>query len=97
MIWSEHAMAVINNIHQCTIGTCPLSQATVKYIPNLGGNAFFCALFAILLVINLGQLWRYRTWSFSILMIIGFALEILGYVGRIGMHHNPFQPNPFLM
>jgi len=87
----------VNNILYCTLATCPLSYATVHYVPSLAGNALFLAIFAFLLVIHALQLWKYRTWSFSGSMIGGLILEIIGYLGRVQMHFNPFLSNPFLL
>jgi hypothetical protein len=90
-------MPRVNNNLGCTIGTCPLTDATILYIPSLGGNAFYLAAFALIFFIQAFQLWRYRTWSFSCSMMVGLVLEVVGYVGRVQMHFNPFLPNPFLM
>lgn len=38
-----------------------------------------------------------RTWGFLGGMFGGLVLEIIGYVGRIQMHSNPFTDSPFLM
>src|ERR1700736_714077 len=51
---------------QCTIDTCPLgtfNQAHFDYIPTLPGNALFAGIFAIILLIQLVLVVRYRTWS----------------------------------
>jgi hypothetical protein len=90
-------MPQINNNLRCTVATCPLSDATIDYLPSLGGNAFYLAVFALIFFIQVFQLWRYRTWSFSCSMMSGLVLEIVGYVGRVQMHFDPFGPNPFLM
>lgn len=81
----------------CTLSTCSLLQAHFQYIPSLAGNAFFIALFALLLLLQIGLSIRYRTWGFLVGMIGGLVLEVLGYVGRVQMHFNPFIKNPFLM
>jgi hypothetical protein len=90
-------MPQLNNADQCTLETCPLSYATVHYDPTLIGNALFLAIFGLLLFVQALQLHRYRTWSFSCAMMSGLVLEIVGYLGRVQMHFNPFDPNPFLM
>ena len=81
----------------CTLATCPLSDAFLDYDPSLGGNAFYIAVFATVLVSQIVQLIRYRTWSYSLCVMFGLVLEIIGYVGRVQMHFNPFLSNPFLM
>jgi hypothetical protein len=81
----------------CTIATCDLSLAHLTYLPSLGGNALYAALFGIFMV---GQAYlgiRHRTWGFMIATISGLLLEIIGYIGRIMMHNNPFNKNSFLL
>jgi hypothetical protein len=90
-------MSRINNSLGYTITTCPLSYATIDYLPSLGGNAFYLAVFDLIFFIQGFQLWRDRTWSFSCSMMSGLVLEVVGYVGRVQMHFDPFGPNPFLM
>ncbi|KAK9490407.1 RTA1 like protein-domain-containing protein [Lipomyces doorenjongii] len=81
----------------CTLQTCTLAQAHFTYLPNLGGNAFYAAWFGLLAVVQILLLVRYRIWGYSVAMLGGLILEILGYVGRIQMHFNPFTKNPFAM
>jgi hypothetical protein len=85
------------NVDTCTLSTCPIEYGFVHYDPSLGGNAFFLAVFALILLIQVGQCIKYRTWSFSGSMFGGLVLEIVGYLGRVQMHFNPFLSNPFLM
>ncbi|KAL1964109.1 hypothetical protein VTN77DRAFT_7527 [Rasamsonia byssochlamydoides] len=74
---------------------CPVSKTTLGYYPNLGANVFFCVGFAIcaLWTLTVG-VWK-RTWSFGITVAAGFALEAIGYIGRIIMHHNPWSSTGF--
>lgn len=81
----------------CTLATCCLNQATVNYIPTLAGNITYTAIFGLLLAAQLGLCLRYRTWTFTIGMVFGLTCEILGYAGRIWMHYNIFNMNPFLV
>ncbi|KAJ5216412.1 RTA1-domain-containing protein [Penicillium cinerascens] len=80
----------------CTLDICPLTEAYVYYVPSLPGNAFYLALFAILLVAQLGLGIRYRTWGYLAGLVGGLVLEIIGYAGRLQMHYNPFRFNPYL-
>ncbi|KAF7714258.1 Uncharacterized protein PECH_008930 [Penicillium ucsense] len=80
----------------CTLGTCPLSEAHVNYVPSLPGNAFFLALFAVLLAAQVVLVIRYRTWGYFAGLFGGLVLEVIGYAGRLQMHSNPFRFNPFL-
>ncbi|CAF9943749.1 MAG: hypothetical protein ALECFALPRED_001191 [Alectoria fallacina] len=81
----------------CTVQTCPLSWAQVQYDPSLAGNAFYLAMFSLVLVVQLFFGIRYRTWSFLGAIFGGEVLEMIGYIARVQMHYNPFLSNPFLM
>ncbi|KAE8454596.1 hypothetical protein EG329_000219 [Mollisiaceae sp. DMI_Dod_QoI] len=87
----------MNNDGGCTLETCPLAMATVHYDPSLWGNTFYLTYFAAILLIQAVQAWQYKTWSFSIAVVSGLVLEVVGYGARIQMHYNPFDANPFLI
>jgi hypothetical protein len=71
--------------------TCPVSATIYGYYPNLGGNSFFTAVFAVLLIAQLViGVWK-RTWSFTAWVSIACFLELLGYIGRLLMHANPWS------
>lgn len=86
-----------NSTDYCTLATCPLSEANIHYLPTVPGNAIYLSLFAIILVGQIVQGIRFRTWSFLGGMFGGLVLEILGYVARILIHNEPFNFNWFLM
>lgn len=90
-------MPQMNNDAGCTLDTCPLSMAAVHYDPSLFGNTFYLTIFGAILVIQAIQAYKYKTWSYSFSIMSGLVLEVVGYVGRIQMHFNPFDANPFLM
>lgn len=75
----------------CTLETCPIESSFYNYRPSLGANATFLALFAFSLACFVLQaaLSR-RLIGFSIALISGCIIEVLGYVGRIMSYHNPF-------
>ena len=81
----------------CTLFLCPLNYAFLNYVLNLGGNAFYVAIFSLLLLSHsvLGS--RYKTWSFTFGMCTGLVLKVVGYIRRILMHSNPFSDNNFLV
>ncbi|KAI9833950.1 MAG: hypothetical protein M1819_003459 [Sarea resinae] len=81
----------------CTLKNCTLEYANIHYIPSLGGNLAFLIIFAIILILQIGLGIFYRTWGFLGGMFGGLLLEVLGYVGRVQMHHNPFTQEPFLL
>jgi RTA1 like protein len=81
----------------CTLGTCPIQWAFVEYIPSLAGNATYLSIFVALWIAQLYLGIRYRTWGFLTGMVVGVLLEILGYLGRILLHSDPFNFNYFLV
>lgn len=77
---------------RCTLATCPLTDSYYAYLPALGTNAAFLALFSLsLLGFTLQALLSRRFVGFTIAMVSGCTLEVLGYVGRIMSHQNPFN------
>lgn len=83
---------------QCTYATCDVTQiGQVEYIPSLAGNAFYLAVFAAVLVCQLGFAIRYHTWGYFIGMFCGLALEIIGYAARILLHYDAFDNNDFII
>ncbi|KAL0253267.1 phospholipid-translocating ATPase rsb1 [Diplodia seriata] len=81
----------------CTLDTCPLDLAHFTYVPTFAGNLAYLAILGVLLILQVGLAIRYKTWSFLVGMFGGTVLEIVGYVGRLQMHYNPFTFNPFLI
>jgi len=77
----------------CTAVTpdCPVTDTLYGYYPNLGANAFFAALFAILLIAQLIIGTWTRTWTFMLAVGIGIFGEMTGYIGRLIMHKNPWS------
>ena len=67
-----------NDPSLCTLTTCPLDWATIQYVPSLAGNAFYLALFLILLIAQTVLGVRFRSWSFMIALVGGGALEVIG-------------------
>src|ERR1700753_759664 len=76
----------------CTVDTCPLDLSYWAYRPSLAANSLFVALFSISLLCFLGQaIMSRRFLGFSIAMICGGVLEVLGYAGRLWANTNPFE------
>ena len=93
---------LLNNTELCTLSTCPLklgndTLANQDYLPTLGGNSLFAAIFGVLLLVQLFFGIRYKTWGYLVGILGGLLLELLGYIGRIQMHSNPFTQGPFLL
>jgi hypothetical protein len=87
----------VNSSEECTLTTCSLLQAQYTYAPSLTGNAFVASIFSLLLLLQLILGSYYRTIGFTIAMSCGLILEIIGYIGRVQMHFNPFIQQPFMM
>ncbi|KAJ5995647.1 RTA1 domain protein, partial [Penicillium waksmanii] len=85
------------NPDDCTLATCPIDLAYINYQPNLAANILFLAIFGLFLVGQLAIGSWYRTWTYMVAMSAGLILEVLGYIGRIMMHSNPFEFNAFLL
>lgn len=88
---------LLDNTQLCTLQTCPLTFAQIRYVPSLSGNAFYLACFFLCLLAQIFLGVRYRTWSFFGAVFGGEVLEVIGYTARIQMHNNVFLSNPFLM
>jgi hypothetical protein len=84
-------------VANCTLETCPLSVAYVNYDPSLVANALYVAIFGALFLVQCYQGYYFKTWTYSISMLVGLIGEVIGYVARVQMHFNPFLANPFLM
>ncbi|KAL8816966.1 MAG: hypothetical protein Q9223_004115 [Gallowayella weberi] len=97
LIASGFNQTLLENPDLCTIQTCPKEFQQIDYIPSLAGNAFFLALFALILLFQLAFGYRWRTWSFTGSVFGGLVLEIIGYAARIQLHDNIFKSDPFLM
>ena len=75
----------------CTLKTCPIRLSYYNYLPSLAANGTFLALFAFSLCCFLLQVGLSRRFiGFTIAMVSGCVLEVLGYVGRIMSWYNPF-------
>ena len=75
----------------CTKATCPLDLSYWAYLPSLPANGIFLALFSLSFILFIGQsVFSRRFLGFTIAMVSGCILEILGYCGRIVSWYNPF-------
>ncbi|CAK7271741.1 hypothetical protein SEPCBS119000_004762 [Sporothrix epigloea] len=83
----------------CTLAICPVEWSILTYQPSIAASAVFIAFFAIAIVVHAyeGFRWRHTLGSFAVPMILGLLDEIIGYIGRIIMHGNPFSFNGFLI
>lgn len=74
---------------------CPVAATTYGYAPNLGSSIFFTVFFGLLGICQAGWGVYYRTWTFMVALAIGALMESVGYIGRIRMHHNPWNDGAF--
>ncbi|KAI4240149.1 MAG: hypothetical protein L6R40_005282 [Gallowayella cf. fulva] len=82
----------------CTLDTCPIDDSYYNYRPSLAANGTFLALFSLSLLAFLVQVTLSKRFiGFTIAMVSGCVLEVIGYIGRIMSYHNPFGENGFLM
>ncbi|KAI4254286.1 MAG: hypothetical protein L6R42_007263 [Xanthoria sp. 1 TBL-2021] len=82
----------------CTLDTCQIEESYYNYRPSLAANGTFLALFLLSLLAFLVQVTLSKRFiGFTIAMVSGCLLEVLGYIGRIMSYHNPFGENGFLM
>lgn len=76
----------------CTLETCPLSLSYWAYRPSLAANSLFLAIFGLSTSLFLFQaVLSKRFLGFTIAMVSGCALEVIGYVGRVMSYYNPFN------
>ncbi|KAJ1324869.1 RTA1 domain-containing protein [Microdochium nivale] len=86
----------------CTLSLCKPEWSVVGYQPSIPANSAFVALFALSLLAHLAQgvyFWRRGrpAWGYVVLVAFGCADEIVGYVGRLMLHDNPFGFISFLV
>ncbi|KAF2443078.1 RTA1-domain-containing protein [Karstenula rhodostoma CBS 690.94] len=74
---------------------CPVEGTVYGYYPSLGWNVFFAAAFGLAFILQVGLGIRYKTWTYMIGVGLGCLGELIGYIGRIQMHNNPYDNNGF--
>ena len=86
---------MVNHYDYCESVTpsCPVSGTLYGYLPNLPVNAFFAALFGLLLLAQLLIGTYTRTWTYMLAVGLGVFGEMTGYIGRLVMRNNPWA-NP---
>lgn len=67
----------------CTTGTCPVDEGFFSEPPSLAGAAVLLAVFSALVPINLWIGARHKTTVYSLTLVIGLLVEVMGYVGRL--------------
>lgn len=71
---------------------CPIEDSYWSYRPSFSTNATFTALFGLSMLLFLVQGIVGKRWmGFSIAMVSGCALEVVGYLGRILANQDMFS------
>ncbi|KAI3557521.1 parasitic phase-specific protein PSP-1 [Colletotrichum abscissum] len=81
----------------CTLDLCPIEWSILRYQPSVPASGTFIGFFSLALALHALLGFKWKTWGFTASMISGCVLEIVGYVGRLFIHDNPFDFNGFLM
>ena len=82
---------------ECSLETCSVDLSIFKYRPSLAASGTLIALFGLSAILHAFQGFKYRQWTFMILMAIGCLCEMVGYGGRIILYHNPWSFGGFIM
>ena len=82
----------------CTLKTCSVAKyGWVRYQPSIPGNTFFLTIFILVLFAQIYLGIRHRTTGVTISFCLGIMMEIIGYIGRIMIHNDPFRKDYFLI
>ncbi|KAF7895606.1 uncharacterized protein EAF01_009568 [Botrytis porri] len=88
---------LIKNPELCTLTTCDLSLSSFEYRPTVVGNALFAGLFGVFCIAQVALGIKYKTWGYTLGIILGLLLEIMGYIARVLINIYPFNNDYFLM
>ena len=89
-------LATGNNAN-CTISVCPATYSVYGYRPSIALSSTLIALYGIVIAVQLVLCFRYKSWGYTVAMVLGCIDEILGYVGRILLWRNPWKHIGFIM
>lgn len=67
----------------CKPGTCPVDEGFLSAPPSLAGTAVILAVFSALVPINLWVGARQKTTLYSLTLVTGLLMEVLGHVGSL--------------
>jgi hypothetical protein len=86
MVYSTDTSSVDDTrdyLTKCTFEICGLGSAYFEYRPNRAANLTFAVLFGISMLAFLAQGIYSKKWlGFTIAMVTGCVLEVMGYAGR---------------
>lgn len=72
---------------------CPADGSSLGYPPSIIASGIFVTVYTVSLVCHLALGFKHKTWVFMSVYCTGSLLDVLGYVGRIFMHNNPYDLN----
>ncbi|RYP80417.1 hypothetical protein DL770_006222 [Monosporascus sp. CRB-9-2] len=81
----------------CTLELCPVVYSVYGYLPNFGANISFAILFGIAFIVHTWIGIKGRNWFFMTCVDVGCFSAVIGYIGRIIMHSNPFNFIAFMI
>ncbi|EME44105.1 hypothetical protein DOTSEDRAFT_151785, partial [Dothistroma septosporum NZE10] len=81
----------------CTVSTCDPSKSVYGYRPNLAATVFFLVLFTTSGLMYTWQGVLTKTKFFTTAMVLGCLSELLGYVAKLLLYHDPFSDSGFKM
>lgn len=86
-----------SNAADCTSTTCPVDNGFLSNPPSLVGTVVLLVLFAALVPVNLWIGARCRTTTYSVTLVIGLVLEVMGYTGRLLLRFDLASKTYFLL
>lgn len=75
---------------------CPADGSSLSYAPSLPARIIFMVFFSFSFVGHLLLGWKYKAITFMIAMLLGSSSEVVGYLGRLLMHNNPYKLSTFV-
>lgn len=75
----------------CTVELCGLEHTIYGYRPSLAANIALPVIFGLIGLAHIFVGIRWRSFGFMTGMVLGCIAEIIGYVGRIQLNHNPYS------
>jgi hypothetical protein len=92
------ARKLSSKLSECTVDTCPIDSSYYFYRVSLGANVTFITLFGLsVLGFVITFLTTRRALAFTVAMLCGTLLEVIGYAGRIMSWENQWVQTGFLM
>lgn len=83
--------------NDCTSATCPVEEGFLSTPPSMEGAVFMLAAFSALIPINLWIGARCKTSTYSLCLVAGLLLEVLGYVGMLLLRSDLASKTSFVL